>query len=760
MPHSRHNILCTALHAALACAALCAAPELPGQSVSDYAVLLSASVQTDPPRITLSWPFDPSATNYVEYRKTLTATSWGAATSLAGAATSFVDSSVSVSGAYEYRISKTGWNGAASYTGNGYLYAGIQAPLIESRGKVVLIVDNTFTTSLALELARLQQDLAGDGWNVLRHDVPRMAVDPANTSSSVWAARASELASVKALIKADYNADPANVKTVFLFGHAPVPYSGNIAPDGHPEHIGAWPADVYYGDMHGVWTDDAVNTSGNASPPSDPRNVNAPGDGKFDQSLLPALAQLEVGRVDLANLPSFSKTEGELLRQYLNKDHYFRHKFITVQRRGLVDDNFGSFSGEAFAAVGGRNFAPFFGASNTFAISDWFSTLNTQSYLWGYGCGGGTFTSADGVGSTSDFVANDPRVVFTMLFGSWFGDWDSPDNFLRAGLATSTYTLCSAWAGRPYWEFHHMGLGEHIGFSARLSQNNSTLYAANVAQQWVHVALMGDPTLRMHPVAPPGDLRIISNGSGGVDLSWSLSPDPVAGYHVYRAASSAGPFTRLTSALLADGRYTDNLVSSNVYMVRAVNLELSGSGTYFNPSQGIFQSLDPAFGLPAIVLVQPANGATFLSSAGVQLNAGVFDPANSVTNVIFFTNGVELAEVAAPPYAWAWKNAPLGLYQLSVKAICASGLSATSASAAVVVDNGAAPLLGVTSLGDNVWAIGGQDVLGRTYRIQYLPDVLSTNWQDLGTATADSSGLFQLIDSNSVPQRLYRTSYP
>ena len=99
MPHSRHNIHCTALHAALACAALCAAPELPGQSVSDYAVLLSASVQTDPPRITVSWPFDPSATNYVEYRKTLTATSWGAATSLAGDATSFVDSSVSVSGA-------------------------------------------------------------------------------------------------------------------------------------------------------------------------------------------------------------------------------------------------------------------------------------------------------------------------------------------------------------------------------------------------------------------------------------------------------------------------------------------------------------------------------------------------------------------------------------------------------------------------------------------------------------------------------------
>ena len=59
-----------------------------------------------------------------------------------------------------------------------------------------------------------------------------------------------------------------------------------------------------------------------------------------------------------------------------------------------------------------------------------------------------------------------------MFFGSYFGDWDSPNNFLRAPLATPTYTLTSAWAGRPYWMFHHMALGETIGFSTRLTQNN------------------------------------------------------------------------------------------------------------------------------------------------------------------------------------------------------------------------------------------------------------------------------------------------
>jgi hypothetical protein len=460
---------------------LYAASPLPGQSVSDYAVLLSAEVQTNPPQITLSWPADALATNYGEYRKTLEATSWGPATPLGSNATNYVDSKVALGGAHEYRVSKTGWNGTANYAGDGYLYAGIQAPLVESRGKVVLLVDNTFTSSLALELAGLQQDLAGDGWRVFRSEVRRMLVDPANTSSTVWAARAGELASVKALIKADYNADPANVQAVFLFGHVPVPHSGDLAPDGHFQHLGAWPADVYYGDRHGTWTDFVVNTSTNSPALNDTRNSNVPGDGKFDQSQLPSTIELQVGRVDLANLPSFSTSEAELLRQYLNKDHYFRHKFLTSQRRGLVDDDFGVFNGEAFAADGWRTFAPFFGVTNAMASADWFPALSAQSYLWGYGCGSGTFTSTEGVGSTSDFAANDPRMVFTVLFGSWFGDWDLPDNFLRAPLATPTYTLTSVWAGRSYWEFHHLALGKNIGFSARVTQNNSTTYSANLA---------------------------------------------------------------------------------------------------------------------------------------------------------------------------------------------------------------------------------------------------------------------------------------
>ncbi len=217
-------------------------------------------------------------------------------------------------------------------------------PLVESRGKLVLVVDNTYAAQLAPELTRLQQDLAGDGWTVLRRDVAR-------TDSPV---------SVKNLIKADYNADPANVKAVFLFGHVPVPYSGQLNPDGHPDHVGAWPADVYYGDMDGNWTDSSVNYTQtvNTDPADRARLSNIPGDGKFDQTTIPSAVELQVGRVDLANMPgrltwggpATFPSELELLRQYLNKDHNFRHKLINVPRRGIVGDYFGTRNGEAFAS--------------------------------------------------------------------------------------------------------------------------------------------------------------------------------------------------------------------------------------------------------------------------------------------------------------------------------------------------------------------------------------------------------------------------
>lgn len=564
----------------------------------DYSVQVSSVIEASPARITLNWSQDTTGepTSYTVFRKTPEATTWGEGVTLAGSALGYTDTNVTVGKAYEYRIVKV----MPRYTGYGYIQTGIQVPLVDRRGGILLVVDNTFSETLAPELARLERDLVGDGWTVTRRDVRR--------SDSV--------ATVKNTIKAVYDANPGELKSVFLFGHIAVPYSGQLNPDGHADHVGAWPADAYYGDMDGQWTDATVSYAQtlNRDPVDAERMSNFPGDGKFDQSVLPSAVELMVGRVDLANMPgrredgtaSFAN-ETELLRNYLNKDHNFRHRKTTVPRRAVVGDYFGLRGGESFAASGYRSFAPLVGAQNIRNLNRefdgapgvWIPEVAKADYLLAYGCGPGSYTTMGGLGgtgtyndgTTTEFVQANARGVFNLIFGSWLGDWDHEDNFLRAPLATDS-GLVSVWSGRPHWFLHAMGQGETIGHMARVAQNNTGLYQTqiNSAQNRIHIALMGDPTLRLHPVAPAADLLGTQNGSSML-LSWSASMDTdLLGYHVYRAPTANGSFTRITTQPVTATTFTDATPAEKgtTYMVRAVKLESTTSGSYENPSQGAF----------------------------------------------------------------------------------------------------------------------------------------------------------------------------
>ena len=537
------------------------------QTAQQVALQVNATATSNPPTLSFSWPLDTTAVSYTVARRLVGATSWGTSTTIpgGGAITGYVDNTIVSGWRWEYWFTKNG-----GISARGVLTAGVECNPLENRGKLVLLVDDTQAAALATRIDRLVGDLVGDGWRVLRHDV----------------SRTQSVASVKALIAADVAANPYPnlVTAVFLLGHVPVPYSGQIAPDGHPDHVGAWPADCYYGELNGPWTDNLTNTTS----PSRPANWNVPGDGKFDQSALPSDVDLMVGRVDFADMPSFPQGETALLQQYLDKDHDYRHKVFAVDQRCVIDDNFGYFSGEAFAASGWRNGSTLVGTNNVVA-ADYFTTLNTTSgngYAWSYGCGGGWYQGAGGVGSTIDFTTSTNRSVFTMLFGSYFGDWDSTDNFLRAPLC-SGWTLTNAWAGRPHWSFHPMGMGEVIGAGVKLSQNDTL--AGGFGGRQVHVALMGDPTLRQHIISPPSGV-LVADQWPQATVSWTASNDAVAGYHVYRAPSPSGPFTRRTTTAVVGTAWLDTapIQGDATYMVRALRLETTPSGSYWNLSQGAF----------------------------------------------------------------------------------------------------------------------------------------------------------------------------
>jgi hypothetical protein len=545
-------------HLLLAAVALAAPMDVLGDNTFVYAVQISATVQASPPRIQLHWEPDPyGARSYTVSRKGRNATGWGPGTVLPGHATGFMDANVVAGGHYEYQVVKAG----EGYTGYGYIYAGINAPLRENRGKLILLVANTHAAALAPQLGQLKRDLIGDGWQVIRHDV-----SPADNPDNV-----------RNLIRAHYNADPANVRAVFLFGHVPIKRCGTLEYDGHGAR--PMPADAFYGDMNGDWS----------------RNP----------SYLPSDVELMVGRVDFFNM---SYSQVDLLRNYLNKDHAWRHKLFTVPRRALMGNRVGDEGGLASAATGYRNFTPLLGPGsiieanvqdNAAPSERWISILSAAPFLWAYGCGGGGASSMSQLGThglyndvwTSDIVEQDAQAVFSMLYGSHLGEWDVADNIMRAMLATSSgLTVCMG--GKPHWYVHHMGLGDPIGHSARLTMNNSTLYKAqmNPFTRGVHIGLLGDPTLRLDIISPPANLAA-TRKAANVVLTWSPAGEAVAGYHVYRATRPAGPFTRLTTSLLTGTRFTDvGRRQAGTYMVRAVKLEATPSGTYWNPSQGIFAS--------------------------------------------------------------------------------------------------------------------------------------------------------------------------
>ena len=642
-------------------------------TAEERSVQVSAIVQNNPAQIDFTWKLDAGATGYSVYKKTLEAMDWGnSIASIAGSATSWVDTDVEVGKAYEYAFFKEEfapavWNvcvppntdlrftandmyniglccsfGFGNYTveacgqqlaygddfggnssqvfsvcdnGNactdltvtivpdmfpnstswvltnettgaeiatsgpagtyiaprpeyGYIYAGIEVPAIEDRGSILLLFEGGLENVIGTELNQLELDLIGDGWKVVKRSA--FSWDP--------------VVDVKAKILDAYALHP-DLKALYLLGQIPVPYSGNIYPDTHSEHKGAWTADTYYGELDGVWTDNTVNTTTAFFS----ENHNVPWDGKFDQDAIPTKMELQVGRVDFHNMPAFSDSEVELDRKYLDKAHQFKTGAVDVVRRGLVDDNFGQ-AFAAPAASGYRNFAPMFGHTNIDQV-DYFTTMSTQSYLWSYGCGSGTIVSSEGIGTTTDFANNNLQSIFTMLFGSQFGDFNYQNNFLRAPLASGS-TLTNCWAGSPAWTFHHMALGHNIGYSTIRTMNSDNAVYMD-GPQLTHLALMGDPSLRMHPVKMVENLVFTNSGNTEI-ISWTAPVgETIVGYNIYRANTLYGTFQKINSALITNTTYTDStpLNGNNVYMVRAVKLETSGSGTYYNMSLGAIDSV-------------------------------------------------------------------------------------------------------------------------------------------------------------------------
>lgn len=563
------------------------------QTARNMAVLLSAKAHAVPiPHVTLKWDADQGALVYDVFRKRHTEARFPneAIVRLDSLATGWVDSSIVEGEYYEYRVIKQAQRRVGFDTVNqrdvfmvhmatGYAAAGINA-VVAPRGRALVLVDETMVAPLAANLDTLMADLTFEGWRPTLKSVPRAPSFDAE-----------KVAAVQSLIRTEHAADPLG--TVLLIGRVPVAYSGDIAPDGHrPDHLGAWPCDGCYGDIDGIYTDVSINRPNTQRPAQN----NIPGDGKWDNSVFASDVDVAVGRIDFYNLTLYQQTETELLRAYLEKNHRWRVGHVPTRWSAIIDDNFATSSyPESFASSGWRMFAPFVtdtGVRN----GDYFGTLAEapQPYLFSYGTGGGTNTSAGGVGASADFVNRGANTVFTFLFGSYFGDWDTQNNFMRAALASSPQILTCGWSGRPHWYLHRMAMGGTIGESLLLSQNNVAVSAAAglgpffphayyTTSGWqlavsgdrmVHIALMGDPTLRLTRTAPPSLVNLTARTEypHKVQLTWERGPQPAEAYLVYRQRGANPNFILLTPQPITELAYRDSLVFEGRVQYRVVPL--------------------------------------------------------------------------------------------------------------------------------------------------------------------------------------------
>lgn len=512
------------------------------------------------------------------HRRAFGSTNWGMPVVDDSTEERWIDGTVEKGVRYEY-LARLG----PGIRGESYRHwvAGIEMPEVHQRGVVLLLVDRTLAPSLRSELAQLRTNLVGDGWQVRewleapRHRDGSLEANVANRSKVVrWIT--------------DHH-EPGTTNVVFILGHVTLVHSGAGGWDGHPDHQGRWVADAFYGYTNRtvpVWTD--LETQ--------PGSRNQPGDGVLDQSYLPGPPDFAVGRVDFWGLPALRRrSEAELLGRYLAKATRYRmHQIPTWGRVSCLAEN----PAANLAVLSAQTLA---GAAFGVEPGVLFDGYNLRDRVpvdlgvhFQYASAGeaGIF---DGLGGshTSDAFVDPSRelpVTFRQVWFSYGPDWArvddrgrliSRDNWLRASLAGPNHGL--ATFGGVSWDFTPLGAG------APLADLMVRCWSRPGLQVPAFHSILGDPTLRLLRVSPPSEPKLERSGRR-VTLSWTPSPDAGCRYVVLRSTRGLDGFsTPLETGRSIDGTtFTDDAPESAVYQVRAIRLQDSGSGSFWNNSQGVF----------------------------------------------------------------------------------------------------------------------------------------------------------------------------
>ncbi len=577
------------------------------QSVKDFGINIRANLDTLNRKVTFNWDADTNTYNYFIYKKKSSDSLFGDYKAKLPKDQLNWSDTLLENIEMEYKIEKD----ANRYYSYGYIIAGLNIQEKDNYGSCLILIDSTIYPNILDELHEFINGIRSDGWRVIIKQAPR--AESFDTS---------KVQLTKGIILDTYK-EIDDLTALILIGRIPVPYSGNSSIDGHEDHYGAWPTDVYYAELDGKWTDTLRSKFDNVIP----RAMNLPNDGKFDQTFMTSDLELQMGRIDLFNLPFFKESEIELIKRYLQKISDYKNGKVNISKRAGIIDNFGPDYKEGFAANGWTNFYSLMGGDSIFYLKDRYE-LQKQGYLFYYGCGPGSYTSCHEVLYSEELAKSPHLAAFNLLFGSYYGDWDSENNLLRSVLAAQPLGYTSVWAGRPFWFFHHLAYGYNIGYSTKLTQN---VYPSNYtavspyARRMNHIALHGDPTLRMSYFAKPENAETKYNGES-IEISWEYPNSDGITFSIYRSNDIDGKYERINKEDIKGNSFIDNHpnLGKNIYQIRAKRKELAQAGTYYNLSLGDFSNeinYPENFGQELIIAPNPfVDDITILSKANERID--------------------------------------------------------------------------------------------------------------------------------------------
>lgn len=318
---------------------------------------------------------------------------------------------------------------------------------------------------------------------------------------------------------------------LFIVGDIPVAYSGFQSLDGHIDHLGAWPMDYYYADFLTPYTD-KMNGELTAL---DPRNHNIANDGKFDitdQNLLsrnlfienPSPIHTAYGRLNLDNMPIYQMqsdqtspvTTLDLYKDYFQRNSDYRNGKRIFQSNAVAYDAFLDRGIQYWFNI--HMMANSLTAFQSSYIPNipfmWIYKLMSEDHMFGFGFGPASYSGIDGLSNTWNNKNFPSQGIFNFVFGSYFGDWDTKDNYLRS--FNTGKGLASVASGWGTIRLHSMAYGDRIGDAVK-TYNNAVYKNQSNLQDTVYPQLtaqvIGDPTLGIFQSSSPQIILVDINES-------------------------------------------------------------------------------------------------------------------------------------------------------------------------------------------------------------------------------------------------------